>query len=79
MKYLNNAKMITPNMKICVGIILRMKRRIKMVVCKFSVVDGILNICAISNRFIECDGIDEGRENCPFWNSTGSPYPKKRK
>jgi hypothetical protein len=50
-----------------------------MAVCKFSVADGMVSICAMAKIRIECDGMDDDMENCPFWNRVGSPYPKKRK
>ena len=49
-----------------------------MVVCKFSDAEGIVSICAMTQRLIECDGMDDDMENCPLWNHA-SPYPKKRK
>lgn len=49
-----------------------------MVVCKFSVADGIISVCAMTQKKVKCDGMDEDMENCPFWNRGGSPYPKKK-
>ncbi len=43
-----------------------------MVVCKFSkfsVADG--SICAMAKLRIECNGMGDDMENCPFWNRAG--------
>ena len=46
-----------------------------MTVCKFSVADGIISVCAMTKLKIKCDGMDEDMENCPFWNIKKAPLP----
>jgi hypothetical protein len=39
-----------------------------MVVCKFAVADGVINVCAMATLKVKCNGldIDNDMDNCPF-------------